>query len=156
LNRIQHHVEIFAYILGEETQPEIAILLEQLVLATIFAIGIDAFQMLRTIQLDGDARIGAQQVDFQSTQLSDGIGNSAFKRKRPRRQSGYADQVDIQITACPDVIETAPPPSYPLLLRASTPFLPSFSKQGVDGRDKPGRDFTPATTEPIQTVARRQ
>ena len=69
LDRIQHHVEIFAYILGEETQHEIAILLEQLVLATISAIGIGAFQVLRTIQLDGDACIGAQQVDFQSTPI---------------------------------------------------------------------------------------
>jgi hypothetical protein len=37
-------------------------------------------------------------------------------------------------------IEIASPPSCPRLLRASTSFSPSFSKQGVDGRDKPGHD----------------
>jgi hypothetical protein len=32
------------------------------------------------------------------------------------------------------------PSSCPRLSRASTSLLPSFSKQGVDGRDKPGHD----------------
>jgi hypothetical protein len=31
------------------------------------------------------------------------------------------------------------------LSRASTSFLPTFSKQGVDGRDKPGHDSEKVT-----------
>src|SRR5215470_8635143 len=43
-------------------------------------------------------------------------------------------------------LPSSPPPSCPSpdlfrgLSRASTPFLPSLGKKGVDGRDKPGHD----------------
>jgi hypothetical protein len=52
LDRIQHPVEMFADILGEEAQHEVAVLLEQLILATIPAVRIDAFQVLPTVQFD--------------------------------------------------------------------------------------------------------
>jgi hypothetical protein len=52
LDRIQHQVEMFAHILREEAQHEVAVLLEQLILATIAAVRIDAFQVLPTVQFD--------------------------------------------------------------------------------------------------------
>src|SRR6266566_8372317 len=56
LDRVQHHVEILAHIFGKKAQHEIAVLLEQLILAAVSAIRIGTFQMLRAIQFDYNAR----------------------------------------------------------------------------------------------------
>jgi hypothetical protein len=64
LDRVEYQVEMFAHILGEEAQDEIAVLLEQLIPATIPAVRIDAFQVLPAVQLDRDTRIAAQQINL--------------------------------------------------------------------------------------------
>jgi hypothetical protein len=60
-DRIEYQVEMFAHILGEEAQDEVAVLLEQLILATIPAVRIDAFQVLPTVQFDRDTQHASDQ-----------------------------------------------------------------------------------------------
>ena len=64
-DRIEHSVELLADVLREEPQDEVAVLLKQLVLAAVAPIGDRIRQVLSAIQFHGDARLGAQEVDFQ-------------------------------------------------------------------------------------------
>ena len=59
MDRVKHHIEILADIFDEEAQHEVVVLLEQLILTAVSTIGIGTFQVLRAIQFDHYARIGA-------------------------------------------------------------------------------------------------
>lgn len=50
---------------AKKAQNEIAVLLQQLILATVASIRVPIGKMLRPVQLDGQARSGAQQVHFE-------------------------------------------------------------------------------------------
>ena len=58
-NGIKHLVETLADIFRQESQDKVAILLEQGILPPVAPIGLEVRQMLRTIQLDGEAGLGA-------------------------------------------------------------------------------------------------
>src|SRR5699024_3754585 len=58
-NRVQDDVELLADVLGEEAQHQIAVLLQQLILAQIAPVRDGIAEVLSAIQLDGDARRGA-------------------------------------------------------------------------------------------------
>ena len=61
---IQHIVESLARILGEESQHKVTVFLKQGVFTPITPVGVGIGQMLRSIQFDGDSRLGIQQVHF--------------------------------------------------------------------------------------------
>ena len=67
-NPVEHRVEFLREVLGEITQDEIAVLLKELVLAPIAAVRDRICEVLGTIDLDNDPRIGAQQIDFHSAE----------------------------------------------------------------------------------------
>ena len=62
---VEHRVQLLAHVLGQKPQNEIAVLLQQLVLASIAPVGDRIGEMLRAIQLHGDTRLSAQEIDFQ-------------------------------------------------------------------------------------------
>ena len=55
---------MFAGILGQEAQHEVAVLLKQGVLAPVAAIRIRISQVLIAIRLDGPASLGTQEIDL--------------------------------------------------------------------------------------------
>ena len=61
---VEHRVEMLAHVFGQEPQDEVAVLLQQAVLAAIAAVGLGIGQVLPAVEFDGDARLGAQQIDF--------------------------------------------------------------------------------------------
>jgi hypothetical protein len=65
-DRIQHQVQFLSRVLRKKAQYEVAVLLEQLILAPVTAVGDRIREMLGTIQLHRDTGIRAQKVDFQS------------------------------------------------------------------------------------------
>ena len=63
-----------AHVLGEESQHEIAVLLEQDVFAPVAAIGVGVGQVLRTVQFDHDSQIPTEQIHFHSPAPIEGDG----------------------------------------------------------------------------------
>ena len=59
LDRIKHGIEVLAYILSEEAQHEITVLLQQLILAAVSAISLCAGKMLRAVQFDRNTQVTA-------------------------------------------------------------------------------------------------
>jgi len=59
-NPVEHRVESLRDVLGENTQHEIAVLLEKLVFASIATVGNRIREMLGAVDLNDHARIGAQ------------------------------------------------------------------------------------------------
>ena len=69
---VEDEVELLANVLGEEPQHQVAVLLQHLILAAVASIGNRIGEVLSAIQLHCDPRIGAKQVDFQSSQTVEG------------------------------------------------------------------------------------
>src|SRR5262245_20140753 len=67
-NRIEHGIQVFAYVLGKEAQHEVAVLLQQLVLPPIATVRNRIRKVLSTIEFDCQTRVSAQQVDFERSQ----------------------------------------------------------------------------------------
>ena len=82
-NRIEHGVQVLADVLGKKAQHEVAVLLQQLVLPSIATIRDWIREVLSTIELDDNARVGAQQVDFKASEAVERIGSATLRRKRP-------------------------------------------------------------------------
>ena len=64
-DRVEDRVQIPADVVGQEPQDEVAVLLKQLILSTVPSICDGIRQMLRTIQFQGEARVRAEEIDFQ-------------------------------------------------------------------------------------------
>ena len=79
-NRVQHRVQVPADVLGKKPQHEIAVLLKQLVLASVAPVRDRVGEMLRAIQFHCHARVRTEQVDFQAPR--------AIERNRQLRIDG--------------------------------------------------------------------
>ena len=66
-NRVEHGVELLANVFGQEPQHEVAVLLQEQILAAVTAIGLRAVEMLRAVQLNGEPCLGTQQVHLHAT-----------------------------------------------------------------------------------------
>ena len=69
---VEDDVEFLANVLGEEPQHQVAVLLQHVILATIASVGDRIGEVLRAIELHCDARIGAEQINFQSSETIEG------------------------------------------------------------------------------------
>ena len=67
-DRIEHGIQFLAYVLGKKAQHEVAVLLQQLVLASIATIDDRIREVLSAVEFDGYAGVGAQQVDFKCSE----------------------------------------------------------------------------------------
>ena len=65
-DRVEHHVQFLADVFSKEPQHQITVLLKQLILAPVAAVRDRVREMLRAVQFDRHARVGAEQVDFQA------------------------------------------------------------------------------------------
>ncbi len=65
-------VEFLADVFCKEPQDEVAVLLQQLVLAAVATVRNGIRQVLRAIQLHGDARVGTQEIDLQRARAVEG------------------------------------------------------------------------------------
>lgn len=63
-NRAQDDIRLLDHVLGQETQNEIAGLLEQQVLATVASIVLTGFEMEISVDLKSDLPRDTQEVDF--------------------------------------------------------------------------------------------
>ena len=63
-DRIKHCIESPAHVRREEPQHQVAMFLEQQVLAPIAAIRVFAVEMLRSVHLDRHTGVNTEQVDF--------------------------------------------------------------------------------------------
>jgi hypothetical protein len=61
---VEHEVQLLTHIFRKEAQYQVAVLLKQLILATVAAVGDRIREMLGAVQLHRHTRIGAQQIDF--------------------------------------------------------------------------------------------
>ncbi len=64
-NGIEHPVKLRAHVLDKKAQDEVAVLLQQLVLAPVAAIGVRIRKMLSAVQLYRQARIGTEQIHLE-------------------------------------------------------------------------------------------
>ena len=107
---IEHQVEILADVLCQKAKDEVVVLLEELVLAPIPAVRHGVCEVLRAIQFDRDARIGAEQVDLElalaikrnlerdiETESAFGFGEclEPSEEKRLRRAPGSVGTVGV-------------------------------------------------------------
>ena len=67
-DRIEHRIQFLAHVLGKEAQHEVAVLLKQLVLASVATIGDRIRKVLSAVEFDGYAGVGAEQVDFKCSE----------------------------------------------------------------------------------------
>ena len=67
-DRIEHRIQLLAYVLGKKAQHELAALLQQLVLVSVATIRDRIREVLAAIEFDGHTRVGAQQVDFKGSE----------------------------------------------------------------------------------------
>jgi len=66
-DRIKYGIQLSPDIFGEEPQREVAVLLQQLVLATIASICNRVSKMRSAVQLDRDTTVSAQQIDLRAS-----------------------------------------------------------------------------------------
>src|SRR5262245_48979331 len=76
-DRIEHSVQVLAYVLGKEAQHEVAVFLQQLVLPPIATVRDRIREVLSAIEFDCQARVSAKQIDFK--------GSEAVEWDRQRR-----------------------------------------------------------------------
>lgn len=69
---IQNVVETLAHILGQESQHEVAVFLQQGVLVAVPAVGIGIGQVLRAVQFHSHPRLRAEEVHFHLAPLVEG------------------------------------------------------------------------------------
>lgn len=62
---IEHRVQFFADVFGQEAEHEVAVLLQQLVLAAAPTVRRRIAEMLRAIDLNGEACVRTQQIDLE-------------------------------------------------------------------------------------------
>ena len=62
---VEDGVQLAADVFGKKPEDEVAVLLEQPVLATVPSIGGGIRQVLRAIQFEGEARVGTEEVDLE-------------------------------------------------------------------------------------------
>ena len=82
-NSVEHIVEMFADVLSEESQHDVAIFLKQHVLAPVATIGLGISQMLASVNLNRDARFRIKKIHFHVSHPSKGIGNWTLRWNRP-------------------------------------------------------------------------
>ena len=63
-NSIEYRIQVPGHVLGQKAEHQIAVLLEQLVLAPVASVGQRIRQMLWTIDFNDESRRRAQQIDF--------------------------------------------------------------------------------------------
>ena len=66
-NPVQHMVEMLSDVCGEESQDEIAVLLEEGVFAPVAAVGIYIGQVLVVVQFEDEAQLSTQEIHFHVT-----------------------------------------------------------------------------------------
>jgi hypothetical protein len=64
---IEHQVEFPPHVFRQNPKDEVVVLLKELVLASVPSVSCSVREMLGAVQLDRDARIGAEQIDLQPT-----------------------------------------------------------------------------------------
>ena len=57
-------VEVFADVVGEQAENEIAVLLEERVFGAVGAVGVGVVEVLRAVNFDGEVKGGTEQIDF--------------------------------------------------------------------------------------------
>jgi hypothetical protein len=67
-DRIEHSIQVLAYLLGKKAQHEVAVLLQQLVLPPIATVRDRIREVLSAIEFDRQTSVSAQQVDFERSQ----------------------------------------------------------------------------------------
>jgi hypothetical protein len=70
-DRIEHGIQVLAYVLGKKAQHEVAVLLQQLVLPSVATVRDRIREVLSAIKFDGYTRVGAQQVDSRLPEYRD-------------------------------------------------------------------------------------
>ncbi len=63
---VKHQVQFLAYVLRKKAKDDVVVFLKELVFASIPTVGHWVREMLGSVQLDRDARIGAQKIDLQT------------------------------------------------------------------------------------------
>ena len=86
---------MLADVLGEEPQHEVAVLLQQQVLATVATVGVRIGQMLAPSSFDGHTRIGAQQIHFHLSPAVEGNRQLGIQAE-PTRSSGKRLQPAVE------------------------------------------------------------
>lgn len=67
-NCIEHQVQFPAHVFSKKTQNQVAVLLQQLILAAITTVCDGIREMLAAVQLHSHAGIGTQKVDFECSE----------------------------------------------------------------------------------------
>lgn len=81
---VEDGVELFADVFGEESQDEVAVLLEEVVLAAVTAVGLGAGEMVGTVEFDGEAGGFAEEVDFHAAGAVEGNGEVGVEAEAVR------------------------------------------------------------------------
>jgi hypothetical protein len=89
LNRIEDGVESLDHVRCEEAEYEIAVLLQELVLAPVPAISIGIGEVLRAVQLHSNTALGTEEIDLHLTASVEGIARWAFSRNRPSFRAAF-------------------------------------------------------------------
>lgn len=80
-DRVGDRVQLPADVVGQKAEDEVAVLLQQLVLSTVPSICDGIRQVLRTIQFQGEARVGTEEVDFQRASTVEGDGQRSVQQE---------------------------------------------------------------------------
>ena len=64
---VEHQVQFLAHVFGKEAQHQIAILLQHLILAPVAPVRDRIREMLRAVEFHRHTRVGAEEIDFQSS-----------------------------------------------------------------------------------------
>ena len=102
-DRIQHRVQILRDILGEEAQNNIAILLQQPILAPVAAVRNRIAEVLRTVEFDRHTRLVAQEIDLHAAECIKWDRQARVQSKTPRsarQRLKTAVQKGLGSTAC--------------------------------------------------------
>ena len=83
-NRIQHVIQALAHVLRQESQHEIAVVLEQGILSPVTAVSLGIAEMLRAIQFDDDTGMLAQEIDLHFSSAVERNGQLHIQTKTTR------------------------------------------------------------------------
>lgn len=61
-DRVENRIEVLAHVLGQETQHQVAGLLQQCVLAPIATLGLCVSEVQRAVHLNDQLRLGAEKI----------------------------------------------------------------------------------------------
>ena len=82
-NRIQHVVQLFARVLREKAQDEIAMVLQQRVLSAVATVGFRIREMLRPVQFDDNTRVRTKEVHFHHSPVVERDGQLRVQAESP-------------------------------------------------------------------------